>query len=125
MLVTIDVYSSHNPRSATVGKGNIYLLFSLKPIGARNECPSCHVFRGFGELVEKSMEKCRHNSRSATVGKGNIYLLFSFKPKGARNECPFCHVFRGFRELVEKSMQKCWQFRRFSKLVERTMDGKV
>ena len=45
MLVTIDVYSSHKPRSATVGKGNIYLLFSFKPKGARNECPFCHVFR--------------------------------------------------------------------------------
>ena len=76
MLVTIDVYSSHNPRSATVGKGNIYLLFSCKPKGARNEWPFCHVFRGFGELVKKSMEKCR-------------------------------------------------QSRRFSKLVERTMDGKM
>ena len=63
MLVTIDVYSSHNPRSATVGKGNIYLLFSCKPKGARNECPFCHVFRGFGELVEKSMEKCRQFRR--------------------------------------------------------------
>ena len=76
MLVTIDVYSSHNP------------------------CP-------------------------ATVGKGNIYLLFSCKPKEARNECPFCHAFSGFGELVEKSMQKCRQFRRFSKLVERTVDGKI
>ena len=58
-----DVYSSHNPRSATVGKGNIYLLFSCKPKGARNECPFCHVFRGFGELVEKRMQKCRQFRR--------------------------------------------------------------
>ena len=63
MLVTIDVYSSHKPRSATVGKGNIYLLFSFKPKGARNECPFCHVFRAFGELVEKSMQKCRQFRR--------------------------------------------------------------
>ena len=37
----------------------------------------------------------------------------------------FADVFRGFGELVEKSMQKCRQFRRFSKLVERTLDGKM
>ena len=72
MLVTIDVYSSHNPRSATVGKGNIYfiyLLFSFKPKGARNECPFCHVFRGFGELVEKSMQKCRQFRRFSKLAE--------------------------------------------------------
>ena len=25
--------------------------------------PFCHVFRGFGELVEKSMQKCRQFRR--------------------------------------------------------------
>ena len=50
---------------------------------------------------------------------------------------PFLPCFQRFWRLVEKSMQKCRQFRRFgmlemrgrlerfSKLVERTMDGKM
>ena len=79
MLVTIDVYSSHKPRSATVEEKGTYTLsflnslngkwsffhpsFSFKPKGARNECPFCHVFRAFGELVEKSMQKCRQFRR--------------------------------------------------------------
>ena len=48
MLVTIDVYSSHNPRSATVGKGNIYLLFSCN----QKELEMNALFAMFSEVLE-------------------------------------------------------------------------